>query len=573
MTKTEIIEAFYSIISLNKRLTISERWFKNNFSEAYLDFLTWDFPDNFSFQQKLYHYLYDDRNLDMGKCESCGKRCKFKSFAKGYFNYCSPKCSNNSEEKLNKYKETCLKRFGTTNAAKSDIIKERQKQTCLKRYGTESPSQVNEFKEKIKQTNIEKYGCACPLQAKNVAEKTKQTNTARYNTIYPTQAKQIKEKIRNTSLIRYGTDNPSQSDEVKEKIRNTNLERYGVEYPLQSNSIREKTVKHNIKKYGVAYPISLDKIKDKIKNTNMEKYGVEWFCMTQEARKYSNDSKPNKEFAYILSSNAVNSEREFNIGKYSFDFKVGDFLIEINPTITHNSLLDIFKNKPKTKTYHLDKSNTAKEHGYICIHVWDWDDIDKIVNMFKPKETLYARNLILKEVSKKECDEFLNSYHLQNTCKGQDIRYGLYKDDLLVQIMTFGKPRYNKNYELELLRLCSHKDYKIVGGAEKLFKHILDIFKPESIISYCDNSKFNGDVYSKLGFALTNNISPSKHWYNIKTKQHITDNFLRQRGFDQLFGTDYGKGTSNEELMLEHNFLPVYDCGQLTFTWTEKQLL
>nr|DAX73793.1 MAG TPA: Protein of unknown function (DUF2812) [Caudoviricetes sp.] len=37
------------------------------------------------------------------------------------------------------------------------------------------------------------------------------------------------------------------------------------------------------------------------------------------------------------------------------------------------------------------------------------------------------------------------------------------------------------------------------------------------------------------------------------------------RGFDQLFGTMYGKGTSNEELMLEYGWKPIYDCGQLVF--------
>lgn len=57
---------------------------------------------------------------------------------------------------------------------------------------------------------------------------------------------------------------------------------------------------------------------------------------------------------------------------------------------------------------------------------------------------------------------------------------------------------------------------------------------------------------------------------DIKTEQHITDNLLRQRGFDQLFNTNYGKGTSNEELMLEHDFLPIYDCGQITFIYKKK---
>ena len=39
-------------------------------------------------------------------------------------------------------------------------------------------------------------------------------------------------------------------------------------------------------------------------------------------------------------------------------------------------------------------------------------------------------------------------------------------------------------------------------------------------------------------------------WLQDNGERHITDNLLRQRGFDQLFNTNYDKGTSNEELML-----------------------
>ena len=131
--------------------------------------------------------------------------------------------------------------------------------------------------------------------------------------------------------------------------------------------------------------------------------------------------------------------------------------------------------------------------------------------------------------------------------------------------MTFGKPRYNKNYEYELLRLCTKFDFEVVAGASKLFTYFIRHYSPASIISYCDLSKFKGDVYTKLGFNLQSVSNPSLHWYNIKTKQHITDNLLRQRGFDQLFGTNYGKGVSNEKLMLEHNFVKIYDAGQATY--------
>ena len=569
--KHEIIDYFKSEINSGKRLVISEHWFSKHFQDAYSDFCTWKFIQSMTFQQKLYHYLYNDKNFALGMCPECGKRSKFKSFSKGYRKYCSQQCSNGAIEKIQKYKETCLHNFGVDNAAKDNTVKQKQKDTCLKKYGVETPMQRNEIKEKIKNTNIEKYGTICPLQNEKIKEKIKNTNIEKYGYAYPMQNEFVKQKTKQTNLKKYGAENVFQNESIKEKIRQTNIKKYVVEHPMQRNEIKEKTKQTCIKKYGVNYILQDENIREKIKQTNLEKYGVEWYCMTKDCRSNSsNDSKPNREFAKFLDDNYIEYEREYHLENYSYDFKINDILIEINPTITHNSYLNIFGNEPMSKEYHSNKTKCAEKHNDKCIHVWDWDNVFKIINMLKPKETLYARNLELKEVPEKECNEFLNEFHFQNTCKGQTIRIGLHKDNILVQIMTFGKPRYNKNYKLELLRLCSHKDYKIVGGAEKIFKYILDKYKPESIISYCDKSKFNGDVYERLGFERKTVSGQNKHWYNIKAKRHITDNLLRQRGFDQLFNTNYGKGTSNEELMLEYGFLPVYDCGQLTFIWTKN---
>ena len=78
-----------------------------------------------------------------------------------------------------------------------------------------------------------------------------------------------------------------------------------------------------------------------------------------------------------------------------------------------------------------------------------------------------------------------------------------------------------------------------------------------------------------MGFICkSRNIKPSKHWVHYKNLQHITDNLLRQRGFDQLLGDKYGtfgKGTSNDELMLSHGFVEVYDCGQSTYVWSDAR--
>lgn len=129
--------------------------------------------------------------------------------------------------------------------------------------------------------------------------------------------------------------------------------------------------------------------------------------------------------------------------------------------------------------------------------------------------------------------------------------------------MTFGKPRYDKKYSVELLRLCTKSGFNVVGGASKLFSYATSEYGLSNIISYCDLSKFSGDVYSKIGMTLVRITPPQEIW--SKGDEKITANLLRSRGYDQIFKTNYGKGTSNDQLMLDNGWLPVYDCGQAVY--------
>ena len=85
------------------------------------------------------------------------------------------------------------------------------------------------------------------------------------------------------------------------------------------------------------------------------------------------------------------------------------------------------------------------------------------------------------------------------------------------------------------------------------------------MISYCDVSKFTGNVYRAIGMRLKSITHPNKIW--SKGDKKITQNLLNQRGYDQLFKANYGKGTSNEQLMLEHGWLPIFDCGQAVYVY------
>lgn len=317
---------------------------------------------------------------------------------------------------------------------------------------------------------------------------------------------------------------------------------------------------------------------EKSKQTLMDRYGVD---NAYKLSSYISNSQPNQEFASKLSAAGITYQSEFYIttpesnGRgFRYDFKVDQTLIEVDPWPFHNTTFNpIAGQSPISKDYHFKKSRVAKSAGYRCIHIFDWEDQDKIIQSLQSKIRLYARDCELREVSAKDSEIFLNQYHFQDSCKGQKVRLGLYYRDILIELMTFGTPRYNKKYQWELLRLCTRSNYYVIGGAEKLYKYFLTYFNPNSIISYCDKSKFTGDVYSKLGMTVIRAGAPSKHWYNHQLGIHITDNLLRQRGFDQLYGKMfgcYGKGTSNEELMRGHGFVEIYDCGQQSFGWVQK---
>ena len=310
--------------------------------------------------------------------------------------------------------------------------------------------------------------------------------------------------------------------------------------------------------------------------TCLKKYGVIYPCLTSKCRdaNYNIVSNINIEFEELLQQHNINYSREFVLGKYAYDFKVENTLIEINPTYTHSVLGNHFNDyqyRPEFEHYHKEKTEFAKQNNYNCINIWDWDDWTKIIMFILPKQKIFARKLQLKEISKQEANEFLDSYHSQNRCKGNSINLGLYHENKLIQVMTFGKPRYNKNYEWELLRLCTKAGFYVVGGAERLFKYFIQKNKPESILSYCDMSKFKGNVYERLGFTLFKENKPQKIW--TKGVAHVTDSLLRQRGFDQLFKTNYGKGTNNEQLMIEHGWRPIYDCGQNTYVWKSSNII
>ena len=112
---------------------------------------------------------------------------------------------------------------------------------------------------------------------------------------------------------------------------------------------------------------------------------VENILLQTLINKSNSISKINQKFASLLEENNISFEQEFVLGNRKFDFKIENMLIEINPSYTHNSTIGCGFNghyeNPLSKNYHLEKSKLAIENGFFCIHVFDWDNWDKVINL------------------------------------------------------------------------------------------------------------------------------------------------------------------------------------------------
>lgn len=157
-----------------------------------------------------------------------------------------------------------------------------------------------------------------------------------------------------------------------------------------------------------------------------------------------------------------------------------------------------------------------------------------------------ASKLTIKTVSKEKEKEFLNKYHYQGFI-GSSWCKGLYKEDELICLMSFGTPRYNKAFNWELLRLCTKEDCQVYGGASKLLQNFREE-NPGPIISYCNETKFTGKVYEALGFSKSH-VTKGYHYEKDGLTYHRSTFTKRNclKRWPQYLNKDIGEWKIMEE--------------------------
>ena len=242
--------------------------------------------------------------------------------------------------------------------------------------------------------------------------------------------------------------------------------------------------------------------------------------------------------------------------------------IEFNGTYWHS---DIYKDK----YYHQQKTLSCAKQGIQLLHIfeYEWEDADtkykikRLINrlLVNNKNRIYARKTEVHEISKQEAKDFCEKYHLQghSNC---DIQIGCFFNKELLGVITFGKPRFNKEYEYEIIRLCWRDDVIVLGGTKKLFKYFILKYKPSSIITYADISKFTGNVYSRLGFKNIEITKPNYKWINTITSS-ILSRYQTQK--HKLVKLGIAEVDDTEETAMRNmGYLRVYDSGNIKLEWS-----
>ena len=483
-----------------------------------------------------------------------------------------------------KGKKTLLKKYGVDVPAKSAKIRKRMRQTSLERYGAEHAIQLDEIKNKIRSTNLKKYGVTCTLQNDTIKEKSKLTVREKYGVDHISQHPDFRKKVKLTNLRKYGVEVPLQSKEIMDRVKKTNLERYGTEYASQSEKVKNK-----IKQTRLSNRIGLKLIKDQeqylIDMYQNSKLSVKEICKKIKG-KYDVDISQTAALNYLHRNNIPirrnRSSLEIKIEKFldsidisyqtnvrglmpnkrlEFDVYITEnkLAIECNGNYWHSDKFRINKNS------HLEKLENAKKSGINLISFWEHEINDKfpivqsiIKNRLGLSNKIYARRCTIVQPNKKTVYQFLDNNHIKGSI-GYRIAIGLEYDGKLVQVMTFGKPRFNKHHQWELIRLASKIGYSVIGGSSRLYSSFLKT-NPKSVISYCNRMKFDGDIYNELGFKFSHHTHPS-YFYCNSYGQRLSRYQMQKHKMQELLES-FDPNLSEFENANHNGFHRVYDCGQ-----------
>lgn len=225
----------------------------------------------------------------------------------------------------------------------------------------------------------------------------------------------------------------------------------------------------------------------------------------------------------------------------------------------------------KSKDYHQLKTIQCQKAGVRLIHIFDFEwynDNNKIKSLLNSilgnNTVIYARNTEVKQInSTNESRDFLERNHLQGYVNAS-YTLGLYYNNELVEVMSFGIPRFDNTANYELIRLCTKAGYTVIGGASKLFSHATEHLNGK-LITYCDLTKFDGRVYEQLGMSFSSLTAPNYVYVNLSTLETLSRYSCQKQ---KLLDKGYGTADMTEyEIMEQLGYVRIYNSGNACYEY------
>lgn len=488
----------------------------------------------------------------------CGARNKFSQRKKDYFEYCSKKCAGLS-------------------------LNEKRKNTYLTRYGVDHPMKNADVKKKRQQTNVKLYGVDNVFQVEAVKNKIKETNLGRYGVEYSSQRPEFFEMTSATCLERYGVPHQMQSAEVQNKRNSTLVRKYGdaTHQPISNKSdltcdfIMKNFVDEDnfivindvLNYYSCSSNFWVTKIKPMLPE----------YVKVKQYKKF--EQQVIIKFIQELYARSVIQDDRDTLNGLELDIFLPDIklAIEYNGIPYHSygiSDFGPFNNiKHEDRDRHLTKTEKCEQLGITLFQIYEdeWkNDIKNdilrsmISNKLGKNKRTYARKCEVRELSSTTYRNFCEVNHLQGSARAS-VKIGLYHLEELVACMSFGKPRFNRNYEWELIRACSKKYLTVVGGFSKLLKQFTNKYSGD-IITYANRSYSSGDVYVKNGFTELGNSPPNYKYLKLNSFDVVSRYEAQKHKLSNII-ENFDNSLTEKQNMINNGYRILWDSGNKAFEY------
>ena len=421
-------------------------------------------------------------------------------------------------------------------------LSDHMKEAVKKRRSVEEQAAIN---KKRKHTNLKKYGVEHVLQIPGKAQEVKEKSNAKR---IKTLRKRAQEHYARYGLNQQQTQ-ANWSKETIEKLDDIDL--LNELYYTQGLSLHEMAD-------------IIDCSPSSVSNA-LEKHGFK----TRQFNRSVAESQIYKFLCDHIDADLITSHDRKTFGnKIELDLHIPSYGVAIEHHGVYWHSYDQ-SNISENKDRHVKKYQMCLKRGIHLIQIFEdeWQnktDICKsiILNALRLNhQKIYARQTEVRFVDTHEAINFLTRTHINGYANAKH-KVGLYYNDQLVSVMTFGQSRFDTKYDFELIRFASELNTNIVGGASKMLSFFRKHYSG-SIITYSDHRFGSGSVYEKIGFEKDSTVQPGYFWFYNKAR--LTRYRTRKSKLVHILGKFYDPLVSEDINMFRAGARKIFDAGHTKY--------